>query len=86
VPEKQRKVSNRGRKAAVAAVITSSPYKNDFVNSRQEKESKLAKAKNKKKTAKRNKRTKKIRLIVKKKTQRNRTLSNSLIQTVNLMS
>jgi uncharacterized protein YraI len=62
VPEKRRKVSSRGRKAAVAAVITSSPYKNDLENKnmkRQEKESKLVKTKNKKKTAKRNKQTKK---------------------------
>ncbi|CAG9562289.1 unnamed protein product [Danaus chrysippus] len=32
VTEKRRKVSSRGRKAAVAAVITSSPYKNDLEN------------------------------------------------------
>ncbi|GBP34191.1 Probable RNA-directed DNA polymerase from transposon BS [Eumeta japonica] len=30
LPEKRRKASNRGRKAAVPAVITSSPYKNDL--------------------------------------------------------
>lgn len=62
VPEKRRKVSSRGRKAAVAAVITSSPYKTDLENKnmkRQEKENKLVKTKNKKKTAKRNKQTKK---------------------------
>lgn len=32
LPEKRRKVSSRGRKAAVAIVITSSPYKNDLEN------------------------------------------------------
>lgn len=51
VPNKARKTSNRGRKASVAAIITSSPYKNDLTEKnkkKEEKENNLTKAKNKK--------------------------------------
>lgn len=54
MPDKQRKVSSKRKKAAVAAAITS-PYKNHLENKnlkKQEKESKFVKAKKKKKTAK----------------------------------
>lgn len=55
VPNKKRKPSNKGRKASVAAVITSSPYKNDLIDKikkKEEKEHKLAKNKNKKQNEK----------------------------------
>ncbi|XP_052756496.1 uncharacterized protein LOC128201961 [Galleria mellonella] len=37
VPNKKRKPSNRGRKASVASVITSSPYKNDLIDKNKKK-------------------------------------------------
>lgn len=58
VPNKKRTPSNRGRKASVAAVITSSPYKSDLIEKnkkKEEKENKLAKNKNKKQNEKKSK-------------------------------
>lgn len=58
VPNKKRKPSNRGRKASIAAIITSSPYKNDLIEKskkREEKENQLSKTKNKKQSEKKTK-------------------------------
>ncbi|KAL0809939.1 hypothetical protein ABMA28_010794 [Loxostege sticticalis] len=51
VPKKIRKTSNRGRKAAVASVITSSPYKNDLMEKNNKKTANEQKT-NKNKTGK----------------------------------
>lgn len=48
VPKKVRKTSNRGRKAAMASVITSSPYKNDLIETNKKKIEKENKTKDKK--------------------------------------
>lgn len=58
MPNTMRKTSNRGRKASVAAIITSSPYKNDLIEKSKQKEenvNKLTKAKNKKQNEKKTK-------------------------------
>ncbi|CAH2056965.1 unnamed protein product, partial [Iphiclides podalirius] len=52
---------NFERKAAIATVITSSPYKNYLVNKNMKRQEKESKTKNKKKTAKRKQQTKKNR-------------------------
>lgn len=62
VPKKVRKTSNRGRKAAMASVITSSPYKNDLIKTNKKKIEKENKTKDKKQKQKKtsigNKKTK----------------------------
>ena len=50
VPKQFRKISNRGRKAAVASVITSSPYKSDLIKKKLKKKRKLKTKKSKKET------------------------------------